>query len=153
MKKNWPRQIWIVRHGESAGNVARDAADLAGLPRIEIAERDVGVPLSAVGRQQFETLGGWFRDLPSSQRPNGIIASPYKRAMGTAQIISGQLSGPVRIEVSADRQADVPNCGVTEYVARTDEAGLVLKRYNFVAPLVEAGTPVTAQEDANVAAR
>jgi broad specificity phosphatase PhoE len=34
MKQNWPKQIWIVRHGESAGNVARDATDLAGHARI-----------------------------------------------------------------------------------------------------------------------
>ena len=55
-----------------------------------------------------------------------------------------------------DRQGDVMNCGVTEYVAEAGDAaggGLVLTRYNFVAPLVEAGAPVTAQPDANVAAR
>lgn len=55
-----------------------------------------------------------------------------------------------------DRQGDVLNCGVTEYVAELGgEVGgrLHLTRYNFVAPLVEAGTPVTAQPDANVAAR
>ena len=55
-----------------------------------------------------------------------------------------------------DRQGDVVNCSVTEYVAGIkEEAGgrLVLVRYNFVAPLLRAGAPVTAQPDANVAAR
>jgi hypothetical protein len=55
-----------------------------------------------------------------------------------------------------DRQGDVSNCGVTEYVADTGKevgGGLVLTRYNFVAPLIEAGAPVTAETDANVAAR
>jgi broad specificity phosphatase PhoE len=55
-----------------------------------------------------------------------------------------------------DSKGDVSNCGVTEYLADADNevgGGLVLKRYNFVAPLIEAGAPVTAEKDANVAAR
>ncbi|MFL5607470.1 MAG: histidine phosphatase family protein, partial [Gemmatimonadaceae bacterium] len=31
MPQRWPDRLWIVRHGESAGNVARDAAMTAGL--------------------------------------------------------------------------------------------------------------------------
>ncbi|RFB88790.1 histidine phosphatase family protein [Rhizobium leguminosarum bv. trifolii] len=253
MKQNWPRQIWIVRHGESAGNVARDAADLAGHARIEIEERDVDVPLSALGRQQSDALAAWFSDLPLPEQPNVILASPYKRAVQTAQTIAGHLSPSKGLSVGVDerlrekefgvldrltrrgieelqpdqaefrrilgkfyhrppageswcdvilrlrsmldtislhyadqrvlivahqvvvlcmryiienlseeqileidRQGDVVNCGVTEYVADAGNevgGGLVLKRYNFVAPLIEAGAPVTAQTDANVAAR
>ena len=29
MEQKWPQEIWLVRHGQSAGNVARDAADAA----------------------------------------------------------------------------------------------------------------------------
>lgn len=253
MKQNWPKQIWIVRHGESAGNVARDAADLAGHARIEIAERDVDVPLSTLGQQQSDALAAWFSALPISQQPNVILASPYKRAVRTAETISSKLQVTKRQGVSVDerlrekefgvldrltrrgieelhpdqaefrrilgkfyhrppggeswcdvilrlrsmldtislhyadqrvlivahqvvvlcmryiienlteeqilqvdREGDVVNCGVTEYVATAGKnvgGGLVLKRYNFVAPLIEAGAPVTAQKDANVAAR
>lgn len=253
MKQNWPKQIWIVRHGESAGNVARDAADLAGHARIEIAERDVDVPLSTLGQQQSDALAAWFSALPISQQPNVILASPYKRAVRTAETIFSKLQVTKRQGVSVDerlrekefgvldrltrrgieelhpdqaefrrilgkfyhrppggeswcdvilrlrsmldtislhyadqrvlivahqvvvlcmryiienlteeqilqvdREGDVVNCGVTEYVATTGKnvgGGLVLKRYNFVAPLIEAGAPVTAQKDANVAAR
>ena len=46
MQQRWPERLWIVRHGESAGNVARDAAHAAGLSHIDIADRDVDVPLS-----------------------------------------------------------------------------------------------------------
>ena len=60
MKQNWPKQIWIVRHGESAGNVARDAADFAGHAHIDITERDVDVPLSTLGQQQSDALAAWF---------------------------------------------------------------------------------------------
>ena len=60
MRQRWPERLWIVRHGESAGNVARDAADAAGLPMIDIAQRDVDVPLSPLGLRQAEALGHWF---------------------------------------------------------------------------------------------
>jgi broad specificity phosphatase PhoE len=30
LEQKWPQTLWIVRHGQSAGNVARDAAELAG---------------------------------------------------------------------------------------------------------------------------
>ncbi len=253
MKLNWPKQIWIVRHGESAGNVARDAADLAGHTRIDIADRDVDVPLSDLGRQQSDALGRWFGELPEEQRPNIIVASPYRRAVQTADILAGRIKAnpklapstderlrekefgildrltlrgieelhPDQVEfrrilgkfyhrppageswcdvilrlrsaldtlslhyadervlivahqvvvlcmryiienlserqiLEIDREGEVPNCGVTEYVAEPDqEVGgrLQLTRYNFVAPLVEAGAAVTAEKDANMAAR
>lgn len=58
--------------------------------------------------------------------------------------------------LSIDRAGDVANCGVTEYALAANGSSnnhLQLKRYNFVAPLLETGTPVTAEKDANVAAR
>ena len=60
MQQNWPARLWVVRHGESAGNVARDAAHAAGLPHIDIAHRDVDVPLSPLGEEQSRALGRWF---------------------------------------------------------------------------------------------
>ena len=64
MLQRWPSRIWIVRHGESAGNVARDAAAEAGLAWIDIAERDVDVALSERGHRQAEALGRWFAEMP-----------------------------------------------------------------------------------------
>lgn len=46
MQQQWPRTVWIVRHGQSAGNVARDAAEAAGLAVIDIEHRDIDTPLS-----------------------------------------------------------------------------------------------------------
>lgn len=82
-----PTNLWIVRHGQSAGNVARDAAELAQLPVIDIAARDVDVPLSALGRRQSEALGHWLGDLPEIERPNVILCSPYLRAISTAEVM------------------------------------------------------------------
>ena len=95
MPQNWPERLYLVRHGQSQGNVARDAADQAGLHEIGIAVRDVDVPLSDLGIRQAEAAGRWFAALPDSERPEVILASPYLRARQTAVIIckAGALSG------------------------------------------------------------
>lgn len=81
MKSRWPSELWIVRHGESAGNVARDLAHASGLGRIDIAERDVDVPLSDLGEEQARALGRWFADQPVGERPEVVLTSPYLRAI------------------------------------------------------------------------
>ena len=83
----WPSRLWIVRHGESMGNVARDAAMASDLARIDIADRDVDVPLSPLGLKQSHALGRWFAGLPAADRPEIILSSPYCRALGTASAI------------------------------------------------------------------
>ncbi len=87
MPQRWPDRLWIVRHGESAGNVARDAAHAARLPRIDIAGRDVDVPLSSLGMRQADGLGRWFAAMPAGARPDVLLASPYVRARQTAERI------------------------------------------------------------------
>jgi broad specificity phosphatase PhoE len=84
-QQKWPQSLWIVRHGQSAGNVARDKAEAAGLPLIDIATRDVDVPLSALGEQQARALGLWFGRMPASQCPTVVLFSPYLRAQATAR--------------------------------------------------------------------
>ena len=92
MSERWPLKLWVVRHGESAGNVARDAAHAAGLQHIDISTRDVDVPLSSLGRRQSRALGGWFAALAREARPDVVLSSPYFRAQSTAKII-GETSG------------------------------------------------------------
>ena len=84
MEQKWPQTLWVVRHGQSAGNVARDAAELGGLATIDIAHRDVDVPLSSLGEAQAEALGEWFSALAADQRPGIVLSSPYVRARQTA---------------------------------------------------------------------
>jgi len=83
----WPERLWIVRHGESAGNVARNLATASGLGRIDIAERDVDVPLSALGEEQSCALGHWFAAQPQPEKPEVVLTSPYLRARRTADIM------------------------------------------------------------------
>ncbi|HEY0524536.1 MAG TPA: histidine phosphatase family protein [Stellaceae bacterium] len=257
--QRWPDALWIVRHGESAGNLARDRAHAARRPIIDIAERDVDVPLSSLGEEQAASLGRWFADLPAERRPNVVLCSPYLRARRTAEIVreaggldpaceafaiderlrekefgvvdrlttlgirerlpgeakrradlgkfyyrppGGEswcdvilrlrsaldtislhhagdrvlivahqvvvlclrylIEGMTEEEILAiDREGDVANCSITSY--RLDPAaagrgaagsgGLVLDRYNFVAPLEAEDTPVTAESDRPVATR
>lgn len=97
MRQNWPERLWLVRHGQSRGNVARDAADETGADEIGIEQRDVDVPLSALGEKQAEAAGRWFAALPGDERPEIILSSPYVRAKRTAEIICKQGAlGPAR---------------------------------------------------------
>src|SRR3569623_3203114 len=84
-QQKWPQKIWIVRHGQSAGNVARDEAEAAGLPLIDIALRDVDVPLSKLGERQAEALGHWFGQMRLDERPREVLYSPSALARETAQ--------------------------------------------------------------------
>jgi broad specificity phosphatase PhoE len=87
LRQNGPERLWLVRHGQSQGNGARDAADEAGAHEIDIDVRDVDVPLSALGQEQAEAAGRWFAALPRDQRPEVILSSSYVRARQTAEII------------------------------------------------------------------
>lgn len=82
----WPSVLWVVRHGQSAGNVARDAANAQGLARIALTHRDVDVPLSELGREQAAALGKWFATAHEDGRPDVMLSSPYLRAQETAKI-------------------------------------------------------------------
>ena len=96
----WPSVLWVVRHGESAGNVARDAAEAQGLERIDIAERDMDVPLSDTGHGQAEALGRWFGRQPEDERPTVVWTSPYLRARQTAEglLTAAGLEVPVVVD-------------------------------------------------------
>jgi broad specificity phosphatase PhoE len=99
MRQNWPDRLYLVRHGQSEGNVARDAADEAGSHEIDVEVRDVDVPLSDLGRQQAQAAGRWFAALAPDERPEIILSSPYVRARQTAEIIrteGGLSGGPAR---------------------------------------------------------
>ncbi len=125
MKKRWPEHLWIVRHGQSAGNVARDAADAAGLAMIDIAERDVDVPLSALGEQQAAALGRWFAAMPVRKRPTTVLTSPYLRARQTTEAIRnvGGLHPDVCTEV--DERLREKEFGILDRLTR---AGII-ERY------------------------
>ncbi len=81
-----PRELVLIRHAESAGNVANVAAIEQGRHELDLALRDMDVPLSALGESQAQDLGAWFA---SRDRPDVVICSPYLRAVQTATIATG----------------------------------------------------------------
>jgi broad specificity phosphatase PhoE len=91
VEQKWPQTLWIVRHGQSAGNVARDAAEAGGRQLVDIADRDVDVPLSALGERQADALGHWFADLGDGERPGIVLSSPYVRARQTGNRVLAAL--------------------------------------------------------------
>ena len=250
----WPDRLYIVRHGESAGNVAREAANAAGDRFIDLDVRDVDVPLSKRGEEQAEALGKWFAALPPDRIPNIVVTSPYVRARHTAEIVAefaglsqdkytlvvderlrekefGILDRLTKVGIEAyhpdqaefrrllgkfyhrppggeswcdvilrlrsatemiareycgervllvghsvvvlcmryllehlteeqilkvDKENEVANCSVTSYYhdpSVKPKGQLKLELFNFVAPLEEAGAPVTSEPDAKVAAK
>lgn len=82
----WPHRLWIVRHGESAGNLAREEARAQGAQRIALAARDVDIPLSPRGEEQARALGRWFARGAAAGRPEVILSSPYERTRETARL-------------------------------------------------------------------
>jgi broad specificity phosphatase PhoE len=97
-----PRSLLVVRHGESAGNVARDAAEADGLATIDIVERDMDVPLSPLGERQAAALGEWLDGL-GRKRPTIALCSPYVRAVSTASIAL-EKAGLVEVPVILDER-------------------------------------------------
>jgi broad specificity phosphatase PhoE len=78
-----PRELWLLRHGQSLGNVARDRAP-SSVEVLDIAQRDMDVPLSTLGREQAAAFGRWLGT--QDDRPTVVIASPYVRAVETAEL-------------------------------------------------------------------
>jgi broad specificity phosphatase PhoE len=85
--QKWPDVLWIVRHGESAANVAREEAEATGRTHIDVPHREVDVPLSLLGERQAVALGHWFGNFPEPEKPTVVLTSPYKRALDTAKLI------------------------------------------------------------------
>jgi broad specificity phosphatase PhoE len=93
-----PRELVLVRHGESMGNIADDEAREADADRLELSARDADVELSPNGEEQGRTLGRWVAGLDEAARPDLVVSSPYRRASDTARAALGELGGDVLLD-------------------------------------------------------
>lgn len=83
----WPTSLWLVRHGQSAGNVADEDATRRGLLELDLPHRDMDVPLSPLGEEQAGLTGQWIARSPAEGRPRHTLCSPYVRAQQTARLL------------------------------------------------------------------
>jgi broad specificity phosphatase PhoE len=117
----WPRELLLVRHAESAGNVASEAAEAAGTAWIDIAERDMDVALSACGEEQARAVGAWLASL-GPDAPTVALASPYERAARTAQLALSSWPGAPQLVL--DERLREREFGVLD---RLTKAGIVAR--------------------------
>jgi len=106
------RELMLVRHGESEGNVAAAEAYEAGLEVIDVEERDADVGLSSTGADQAQALGEALGRLHEHERPETVWCSPFLRARQTAELAleTAGLDLPVRVdERLRDRELGVLN--------------------------------------------
>lgn len=106
------RELILVRHGQSEGNVAAEAADRERLAQIDVPARDPDVVLSATGRQQAEALGRWLEQQSADERPGIVWTSPYRRARETAEIALQVCDARVRFRV--DERLRDRDMGITD---------------------------------------
>jgi broad specificity phosphatase PhoE len=131
-----PPSIWLVRHGQSEGNVARDSAEAEGLPRVELAGRDADVELSDLGRQQAEAFGSWLGEQPRDEWPTAVVCSTYTRARQTAEVLLRAAGLDLEVELDErlrDREMgrwdSLTWRGITELHPEEAEQAVRLGRY------------------------
>ena len=110
----WPGILWLIRHGQSAGNVARDEAHANGMPRIALDRRDVDVPLSRLGMDQARALGHWFAQGEEGNRPDVILSSPYLRALQTAEMFREAGGCPADLRICLDERLREKEFGILD---------------------------------------
>ncbi|HEX3464509.1 MAG TPA: histidine phosphatase family protein [Candidatus Elarobacter sp.] len=97
MEVGWPSELFVIRHAQSAGNVARDLAMASGATVIDITGRDCDVALSELGERQARALGTWCaRHLDPI---DAVISSTYLRAQQTAEMALGAAGWTVPVTV------------------------------------------------------
>jgi ribonuclease H / adenosylcobalamin/alpha-ribazole phosphatase len=114
MPARWPKTLWIIRHGESAGNVASAIAEREGSERFRLDMRDADVPLSQRGEQQALALGQWFAARSDQAKPDTILVSPYVRARQTAQGFLKAGGCSYNTPILIDKRLREKECGILD---------------------------------------
>ncbi|HET6533111.1 MAG TPA: histidine phosphatase family protein [Actinoplanes sp.] len=99
-------ELILIRHGQSASNVAFPAADAEGSLESGLTGRDADVELTDVGRRQAAAVGAWLAGLPAGRRPEVVITSPYLRARETWRLAADASGLSLPLPVTDDRLVD-----------------------------------------------
>jgi broad specificity phosphatase PhoE len=135
MAGRWPENLWIIRHGESAGNVAAREAVEDGGHHFRFAMRDADVPLSATGEAQAIALGKWFACQDAGDRPDIVLASPYSRARRTAEIFQQAGGMAANAPILVDERLREKECGILDGLTPEGVASLHPEQANHRALL------------------
>src|SRR6476661_5675573 len=110
-----PKSLWLVRHGQSTANLARQKAEAEKLLTIDYAEREMDIPLSEVGIEQAVSAGRWFKFQPV--KPTAIFASPYRRTFETARLIA-ENANLQNIEIVQDERLRERELGIFDRLTK-----------------------------------
>ena len=115
MEIGWPRELFLIRHAESAGNVARAVAMANDALVIDLDCRDCDVPLSPLGERQAAALGTWCAR--HIEPVDAVLSSPYVRAQQTSAIALRE-AGWHDIPVVADERLREKEFGMLDRLTR-----------------------------------
>jgi len=104
-----PRSLWLVRHGQSTANIARQKAEREDSPTIDYTGREMDIPLSETGFEQSVRLGRWFGS--RSPKPTVIFTSPYLRTAESSRLIA-ENAGLEDIEIIHDERIRERELGI-----------------------------------------
>jgi probable phosphoglycerate mutase len=110
--RHGPQALWLVRHGESEGNLLREAAQRESFHEIGLPTRDADVPLSDRGEEQARAFGRWLAAQPARLLPTTVLVSPYLRARETARLALA--AGDLRLPIDVDERLRDREMGVLE---------------------------------------
>ncbi|GAA3946326.1 histidine phosphatase family protein [Actinoplanes auranticolor] len=79
-------ELILIRHGQSAANVAFPLANQRGLLESGLSGRDTDVELTELGVEQARAVGRWLATPAPGGLPEVVITSPYLRARETWRI-------------------------------------------------------------------
>lgn len=108
-------ELWLIRHGESVGNVAATCAHAEGLEVIPLDIRDADVPLSPTGESQARALGEWLSTLRFEI--DAFWVSPYLRARETLAIAMAE-SGSEPVKGWTDERLRDRELGILDLLTR-----------------------------------
>ncbi|KQX07621.1 MULTISPECIES: histidine phosphatase family protein [unclassified Leifsonia] len=123
-------ELWLIRHGESVGNVAASAAEADGAEVIPLDIRDADVPLSPAGEHQAGALRPWLAERRTSL--GAVWCSPYTRARETLAIAIGdsELAAPVHVdERLRDRELGILDLLTSDGVRRRHPEEVARRRH------------------------
>ena len=141
MRQNWPERLWLVRHGQSQGNVARDAAHEAGLQRHRPRRpRRRRAACRSSASAQAEAAGRWFAALPDRRAAGG---HPVLALSPRAPDRRGDLRGRARSPAGQANRSSTSACASASSACST---GLTTRRHPRE---ISRGSRASRQDSAN----